>query len=726
MNQQLDASAAPEQQLHRLNWALAACAGSSSALIHFDNLEDLMAKVCEAIVEQGIYALAWVGLAETSPGRPVRIVAGAGHAIGYLEELKISWSEDVPEGNGPGGRAIRSGVPEITRDFLIEPTYALWREKVRRFEMRSSVSVPFGRNDTVIGVLAVYAPQPDAFGPSELSLFSQLSKELAFAISLDEDRTRLRHAEEQREQLLETLNLASIIVRDLDGTIRFWSKGCESIYGWTAAEACGQRVHDLLSTVFPVPPEDVTAALLRDGLWSGDLLQQRRDGAEITVAASKALRRDAAGTPVAVMESVGDVTALRQAEAELRRVNRDLEARVREEVQAREAAQTHLAQAQKMQALGQLAGGIAHDFNNILQAVAGAATLLERRPADAERVRRVARMLLEASERGAGITSRLLSFSRQSKLKAEPLHAAAVLDGIRQVLEPTLGSPIEVRVVSEPGLPPLLADQGQLETALINLATNARDAMPEGGRLILSVASEAVAAGTPHPANLAAGRYVRISVSDTGAGMDAATLERACEPFFSTKPQGQGTGLGLAMVRGFAEQSRGGLSIASTPGRGTTVTLWLPEAVTSAEAPPVGAEAITEAAGQPEAAAARRILFVDDDELVRETMRAQVEDGGYIVYTASNGQEALALLDAGVPVDVLVTDLAMPGMSGLATIREAQRRRPGLPAVLLTGYAGDRVGLAADDGSFLLLRKPVRGVALLSCIEVAVGKKGAV
>jgi CheY-like chemotaxis protein len=217
---------------------------------------------------------------------------------------------------------------------------------------------------------------------------------------------------------------------------------------------------------------------------------------------------------------------------------------------------------------------------------------------------------------------------------------------------------------------------------------------------------------------------VRISVSDTGAGMDEATLARASEPFFTTKVPGHGTGLGLAMVRGFAEQSHGGVSIVSKLGGGTTVSIWLPAGAASVALPRRTAGGAT-VADRPDGSVVQRVLLVDDDELVRETMRAQLEDSGYVVQTASSGQQALDLLDAGMLVDILITDLSMPGVNGLVTIREAHRRRPGLPAVLLTGYAGERAALAAEDGSFLLLRKPAGGTRLISCIEAAIGKEKA-
>jgi len=530
------------------------------------------------------------------------------------------------------------------------------------------------------------------------------------------DVSEQRTADAERQQLLHTLDLASFMTRDFDGTIRFWSKGCESLYGWTAEEVLGRNAHELLRTAFPMPRADIEAALRRDGAWSGDLVQWRRDGQEITVAARKALRSDAEGRPVAVVETLADVTALREAQAQLRRLNRELEVRVREAVQAREAAQAQLAQAQKMQALGQLAGGIAHDFNNILQTVAGAAALIERRAED-ERIRQFARTTLDAAERGASITGRLLSFSRHSKLRLEPLVVAPVLESLRDVLAHTLGSAIDVRTAVPPSLPRLVADRGPLETALVNLGANARDAMPDGGSLTLAAEAVVVHEAGHHPAGLAPGGYVCISVSDSGSGMDEATLAHATEPFFTTKPRGQGTGLGLATVRGFVEQSGGGLAISSRPGHGTTVRLWLPQAAAERAAEPVAEPAAIDATGR----AAPRVLLVDDDELVRETLALHLEDSGCQVRKAASGSEALTLLDEGVAVDVLVTDLSMPGINGIVTIREAHQRRPGLPAVLLTGYAGDRAALEAEDGLFLLLRKPVRGSQLVRQIEAAVG-----
>ncbi len=446
-----------------------------------------------------------------------------------------------------------------------------------------------------------------------------------------------------------------------------------------------------------------------------DLLHRPVDGPETwyRVACMPLRARD--GGPPEALVVLHDIDAERRLVDVQRQANVRLEQRVREEVAAREAAQQRAAQAERVQALGQIAGGIAHDFNNVLQAVSGGAALIERRPDDPERVLRHIRMVADAARRGAAITSRLLAFARRGDLRAESLDAARLLTDMAEVLSHTLGGSVRCEAAVPAGLPPMLADRGQLETVLVNLATNARDAMPNGGVLTLSAASETVAAGQPHPAGLAAGAYLRIGVSDTGTGMDQAVLARVTEPFFTTKEPGKGTGLGLAMAKGFVEQSGGRLSIVSAPGQGTRIDLWLPQAGTQAADVHTG---VTTPGAVPNAPC---VLLVDDDPIVRDVLAASLDEAGFVVLPADSGAAALRLLraDTAARVRVLVTDLTMPAMDGVTLIREAHVLRPDLPAVLLTGYAGDGATLAfggAISGSFSLLRKPVTGVQLVDRI----------
>lgn len=416
-------------------------------------------------------------------------------------------------------------------------------------------------------------------------------------------------------------------------------------------------------------------------------------------------RRADGGTILRWYGATEDVHDRREAEAGLRRLTETLEARVAEEVAAREMARAQLAQAQRMQALGQLASGIAHDFNNVLQAVSGGMALILRRPEDTPRVARLAAMAAEAVARGAAVTGRLLSFARRGELSPGAIDAERLLRNMAEVLTPTLGAGISVEVATEAGMPALLADQGQLETVLINVAINARDAMPLGGVLRLSAALDRV--GPEVSAALAPGDYIRIEAADTGQGMDEVTLSRASEPFFTTKPVGQGTGLGLAMARGFAEQSGGALQIESSPGLGTVVRLWLPATMAQiAAAPPPPVEPMPGRA---------RVLLVDDDAAVRATVAEQLEEHGYTVVSAPDALAGLALLAEDADVALLVSDLTMPGMDGVTLIQAAQRHRPGLPAILMTGYAGGGAALAmrhAVEGPFSLLQKPVTATQL--------------
>lgn len=394
------------------------------------------------------------------------------------------------------------------------------------------------------------------------------------------------------------------------------------------------------------------------------------------------------------------------------------EARLQSEVTARERAQAQVAHAQRMTALGELAGGIAHDFNNVLQAIDGNAALIAGHACDAEQAERLSKRILRAVERGSAISRRLLAFARQDALHAAPLEVSELFAGASDLLRHTLGSSVTLDVAFDPGVPMLLADRAQLETVIVNLASNARDAMPRGGTLTLRAEPDVVTTSRDDPP-LRAGRYIRLSLRDTGTGMDAATFLRSTDPFFTTKPKGKGTGLGLSMAKGFAEQSGGALAIASAVGRGTTVTLWLPQ---SDATYPAGPERIA-VASRPVGPGDRcNVLVVDDDTPVREAIIMSLADAGFAVSGAEGGENALDHLSRGPDVDVLLTDFAMPGMNGIELIRAAQASRPGLPAILLTGHVGDVTTLDGDrheNERFILLQKPIRPAQLVASIAEA-------
>jgi signal transduction histidine kinase len=367
----------------------------------------------------------------------------------------------------------------------------------------------------------------------------------------------------------------------------------------------------------------------------------------------------------------------------LQRFNEELEARIEERTRERETALAQLFEAQKMDTIGQFTGGVAHDFNNLLMAVLGSLTLLEKRlpPAD-QSARNLLQNAVQGAQRGAALTQRLLAFSRRQELKPESVDFSQLLRGMGDLLSRALGHDIELVIDLPSGLPPVLADANQLELAVLNVALNARDAMPTGGKLTITAAAE-VRDASPSQHSLRAGDYLRITIGDTGFGMDEVTLAKAAEPFFTTKGPGKGTGLGLSMVHGLAAQSGGLLHIGSELGVGTTLNLWLPQAVTSA----VAITRPADMAGLTPLTEPCRVLVVDDDLLVITGTAAMIEDLGHTSIEAHSGSEALDKLRSGLKVDLVITDHAMPSMTGMqlaATIRE---QYPALPIILATGYA---------------------------------------
>jgi signal transduction histidine kinase len=367
--------------------------------------------------------------------------------------------------------------------------------------------------------------------------------------------------------------------------------------------------------------------------------------------------------------------------AELAQANAELEQRVEQRTREREAAFAQVHEMQKLESIGQLTGGVAHDFNNLLMVVLGNLQLLRKRLPDDPRLLRLVDGAMQGAERGSTLTKRMLAFARRQELRPGTIDVPRLVEGMEEMLRRTLGPGIQIVTAYRSELPPIRVDPNQLELALLNLALNARDAMPNGGRLVFGGSS--IPSGPDRPSELPAGRYVCLTVSDTGLGMDAATLKRAAEPFFTTKGVGKGTGLGLSMVFGLAAQSGGAMRITSQPGDGTTVELWLPVSESDA----AGADAGHEPVLFGNAREPWRVMVVDDDPLVVASTAAMLEDVGHIVTEALSGARALDMLRLGTKVDLVITDHAMPGMTGAELARQIRQEWPDLPVILATGYA---------------------------------------
>jgi len=390
------------------------------------------------------------------------------------------------------------------------------------------------------------------------------------------------------------------------------------------------------------------------------------------------------------------------AEAELRRLNEELEQRVEERTAEREVAVAQLHEARKLETLGQLTGGVAHDFNNLLTPIMGGLDILSRKLADDPRASRIAAGAMQSAERARTLVARLLAFGRRQTLQARSIDLAELVGGMGDLIQRSLGPTVVVEGDLPPDLPPVLVDPQQLEMSLLNLAVNSRDAMEGAGKLRI-----AARAAQGSEVGLHGGDFVKVSVSDTGQGMDETTLARAVEPFFTTKAVGAGTGLGLSMVHGLAAQSGGAFRIESGVGEGTTATLWLPVA-TGAPSPVRSPELNEEIV-----AGNGKVLLVDDEELVRASVAASLREMGFDVIEASSGTAALDVLRSGLKPDVLVTDHMMPGMSGASLARLAKESSPSLRVLLVTGYAN----LTSTESAGLdVLAKPFRMADLVSRI----------
>lgn len=450
-----------------------------------------------------------------------------------------------------------------------------------------------------------------------------------------------------------------------------------NVLGHEAADILAMEPDELIH-----PDDLMEARAIRDALNDG----MNVGGTELRLRAKDGSWRHIAWTAVApdgAIYAVGrDVTDAKAAAERLRE------------------AQEALSQTQKMETIGQLTGGVAHDFNNLLAAILSNLDLARKRIGADKKALSLVEGAIQGAERGAALTQRLLAFARRQELKAQRVDVAALLGGMKELLSRSLGPSIRLEVKSAKGLPAAHVDPNQLELALLNLAVNARDAMPEGGVLTIAAASQQVAAGNSE--RLLPGDYVRLEIQDTGVGMDEETLRRAVEPFFTTKELGQGTGLGLSMVQGLVAQSGGAFLLASRPGEGSTATLILPVAKGAAEAvkPP--------SLRLPDSARPLTVLVVDDDPLVAMGHVAMLEDLGHAVIEASSGREALELLEANPGVQVVITDQAMPGMTGAELAERIRELRPGLPIILATGGIGPGQSPAEMRVQLPRLSKPFR------------------
>jgi len=503
----------------------------------------------------------------------------------------------------------------------------------------------------------------------------------------------LRRSEQEFRLLVEGVTDYAIYMLDESGRVATWNLGAERIKGYRPEEIIGQHFSTFYTDEDQAAgaPANALATAAREGRFETEAWRVRKDGSRFRAHVV--------------------IDAIRDEDGALRgfaKVTRDVTERVAT-AKALEDAREALFQAQKMEAIGQLTGGIAHDFNNLLMVVLGSLELVRKRLAYDPRVTPLIENAMQGAERGAALTQRMLSFARKQELKFGAVEVPSLVRGMSEFIERTIGANIDVSMRFPPGLGRVHTDPYQLEAALLNLVVNARDAMPTGGTITVTAEP---ASPTDLPRGLAAdGGYVRISVRDTGEGMDEDTLKRATEPFFTTKGAGKGTGLGLSMVHGLAEQSGGRFTMNSRQGEGSTAFIWLPVSTAERTQPTETGQAT------PGAGRKLRILVVDDDQLVLTNTIAMLEDLGHVVIAATSPADGLQAVRNDVDIDLVITDEVMPKMSGSQIAAEMLDSRPGLSIGIVTGYAD-----LADRSSRLSLglprlSKPFTQQALTNFVE---------
>lgn len=516
------------------------------------------------------------------------------------------------------------------------------------------------------------------------------------------DEASLSRRDRQFELLVSGVTDYALYMIDPNGIVATWNAGAQRIKGYDANEVIGQHFSRFYSDGDRAAglPGKALAVARASGRYEAEGWRVRKDGAFFWASV--------------IIDAIYDGDAF----VGFAKITRDITER-HEAQQAMERVQRQLAQSQKMDAIGQLTGGVAHDFNNLLMALGGHAATLKRLVGSDPKGRRAVEAIELATKRGASLTRQLLSFARRQRVNPTAIEIPDLFDSLSDVLASGIGRNITLRVTVPPGTWPVKVDPGELETALVNIIINARDAMPDGG--VIDVVARNMAVPPDRPLKSLPegtdllGSFVALAIADTGTGVPEDVLPRIFEPFFSTKPVGKGTGLGLAQVHGFCHQAGGTVTIESTLGAGTTVTLYLPRAQIVAEGDHAGYRHAARRVGT--------VLLVEDNPEVATATAGLLEQLGYDVRAVANAEDALLVFDTSAAIDLVLSDIVMPGKyDGLALARTVRKSRPGVPVVLMTGYS-DATLAAADQ--FAVLQKPFDMGSLSRAIEDQRKRSGA-
>jgi two-component system, cell cycle sensor histidine kinase and response regulator CckA len=739
-----------EKAQEELKLLLNATRGINRLIVQERDLEQLLTKACEILAQTRGYSLVWVGLPEPDSSR-LRPAARAGRHTGYLDEVTVTWDE-AQTGQGPAGWAMRTGQVCVSPDTATDPRFEPWRNHAMARGLVSVAAVPMIKEGKALGVITLYSDRKGTFHEAEVNLLKELASDLAFAWQSIEHERERRRAElrvtafayvAQRLSVAKTARQAAeIIVAVADQlvglhacTLDLYSRDTDRLqYVLNQDIVDGQRV-DCASVYNDHPPsprirqviesggqlilKENPLAMMADASPFGDtsrpsasiLIVPVRDGPQVIGVLSihsykpNAYDYQSLDTLQALADYCGGA---------LQRIS------TQEALSEREQ---QLRQAQKMEAVGQLAGGVAHDFNNLLAVIRGNADLLLMDPAQLSPDARVGlKEILAASERAANLTRQLLIFSRKQAMQSHPLVINDVIAELTRMLKRIIGEHVDLQCRYSADLPQVQADPGMIEQALVNLAINARDAMQRGGQLLIT--TEAVRLDVAQARKLPEGRtgdFVCLTVSDTGTGIAPEHLSRIFEPFFTTKEPGKGTGLGLATVHGIVKQHHGWVQVSSQPSHGATFKIFLP----ASSAPATSPEALR--AEPPSPPGTETILLVEDDYAVRMITRRVLERHGYTVCEARSAPEALALWETrGEEIALLLSDIVMPeSVTGHELAERLRAEKPSLKVILMSGYSAELIGKDTEvrRRATCFLKKPCPSRLLLETVRRCLDEK---
>lgn len=705
-----------------------------------DDLDEILTEACRLVGDALGTELAKV-MELRDNAQTLLVRAGIGWRPGFVGVTKVSTTEDTSEGH-----ALRTGQPTISRDIATETRFRypsfLLEHNVKAV---ANVVILGARNKAPFGLLQVDSRSPRDFTESDTDFLRSYANLIAAAVerlnvlrALRNREARLRESLDRQQAALRTGLIGFFEWHVPDGLITT-DRRFASFYGLDpAATAAGVQGGPFFDVIHPDDRNAVRANVLRAVAALEDFKQECRvvhaDGSLRWVLVRGHCYEHKAGRALRYTGTAVDVAESKLAEAVLRTANEALEARVEErtrelraanerlstEAEERERIEAALRQSHKMEAVGQLTGGLAHDFNNLLTGIMGNLQLMQLRikQGRAPEVGRYIDAAMVSAGRAAAVTHRLLAFSRRQTLDPRPTDTNRMVREMEDLLRRTCGSAIEVSTRLDDALWPVLCDPNQLESTLLNLVINARDAMPDGGRLLIETANVALSEGPRRATDIPPGEYVVLAVTDTGVGMSPQVAGRAFDPFFTTKPLGQGTGLGLSMVYGFVQQSNGHVRLHSAEGHGTTVAIHFPRLLQDAHDGSAEVAALV-----PECVKAGAVvLVVEDEPAVRLVIVDVLSDRGYTVFQADDSRSGLRMVETLAQVDLMVTDVGLPGgMNGRQLADAARQQRPDLKVLFITGYAEvAAIGGSLSEHGMQVMTKPFAMDALAARVQAMV------